>query len=113
HRVSHDLVYRLDALDAYSQRLVKKIAVRGITVQGLPGAAAYLYLDAIEVHPGARPRARVELEVRRAPGVGGGVKRLGLGADLPEVSGLDPSGGLVITDTDASRDVIELSSGAV
>ena len=58
HRVEHDKVYRLDALDAYNQKLVKKIAVRGITVQGLPGTAAYLYLDAIEVAKGARPRAR-------------------------------------------------------
>ena len=49
HRVEHNKVYRLDALDAYNQKLVKKIAVRGITVQGLAGAAAYLYLDAIEI----------------------------------------------------------------
>jgi type III restriction enzyme len=114
HRVSHDLVYRLDALDAYNQKLVKKIAVRGITVQGLPGAAAYLYVDTIEVVPGARPRARVELEVRSASGVKRVVKRLGLGADLHEVSGgLEAYRGLVITDIDANRDVIELSSGAV
>ncbi|MGH3210712.1 MAG: DEAD/DEAH box helicase family protein, partial [Trebonia sp.] len=114
HRVVHDLVYRLDALDAYNQKLVKKIAVRGITVQGLPGAAAYLYLDAIEVRRGARPRARVELEVGSASGVKRVVKRLGLGADLHEVSGgLEAYRGLVITDIDANRDVIELSSGAV
>jgi type III restriction enzyme len=114
HRVSHDLVYRLDALDAYNQKLVKKIAVRGITVQGLPGAAAYLYLEAIEILSGARPLARVELEVRTAAGVKRVVKRLGLGADLHEVSGgLEAYRGLVVTDVDASRDVIELSSGAV
>ncbi|MDQ1551025.1 MAG: type restriction enzyme [Actinomycetota bacterium] len=114
HRVSHDGVYRLDALDAYSQRLVKKIAVRGITVRGLPGAAAYLYLDAIEILSGARPRARVELEVRSASSVTRVVKRLGLGANLHEVSGgLEAYQGLVITDIDAHRDVIELSSGAV
>ena len=114
HRVSHDGVYRLDALDAYSQRLVKKIAVRGITVRGLPGAAAYLYLDSIEILTGARPRARVELEVRSASSVKRVVKRLGLGANLHEVSGgLEAYRGLVITDIDARRDVIELSSGAV
>jgi type III restriction enzyme len=114
HRVSHDLVYRLDALDAYNQKLVKKIAVRGITVEGLTGAAAYLYLDAIETLSCARPRALVELEVRTAAGVKRVVRRLGLGADLHQVSGgLEAYRGLVITDIDANRDVIELSSGAV
>ena len=114
HRVSHDKVYRLDALDAYNQKLVKKIAVRGITVRGLSGAAAYLYLETISTAVGARPRARVELEVRNASGVERVVKWLGLGADLYEVSrGLPAYEGLVITEIDASRDVIELSSGAV
>ena len=37
HKVEHNKVHRLDALDAYHQKLVKKIAVRGITVQGLAG----------------------------------------------------------------------------
>lgn len=59
HRVEHNKVHRLGALDAYQQKLVKKIAVRGITVQGLPGAAAYLYLDAIETAKGASPRAHI------------------------------------------------------
>jgi type III restriction enzyme len=114
HRVEHNTVYRLDALDAYNQRLVKKIAVRGITVQGLAGSSAYLYLDAIETAPGARPQARVELETRTASGVRRQVKRLGLGADLYEVSGrIEAYQGLVIADIDATRDVIELSDGAI
>jgi type III restriction enzyme len=52
HKVDHNKVHRLDALDAYNQKLVKKIAVRGITVKGLAGSTAYLYLDAIEVAKG-------------------------------------------------------------
>ena len=87
HRVEHNKVHRLDALDAYRQKLVKKIAVRGITVHGLAGAAAYLYLDAIEIAKGARPRARVELEVRTAAGVRRQLRRLGPGADLHRASG--------------------------
>ena len=65
HRVEHNKVYRLDALDAYNQKLVKKIAVRGITVQGprrhhrLPLPRLHRDLD------GARPEARVELEVQK------------------------------------------------
>ena len=64
HKVQHNKIHRLDALDAYAQKLVKKIAVRGITVKGLAGSTAYLYLDAIEVKKGAKPVARVELEVQ-------------------------------------------------
>ena len=30
HKTEHNKVYRLDAIDAYNQKLVKKIAVRGI-----------------------------------------------------------------------------------
>jgi type III restriction enzyme len=113
HRAEHDKVYRLDALDAYNQRLVKKIAVRGITVRGLPGTTAYLYLEGIEVSPGAKPRARVELEVRTASGVRRQVRRLSQGASLYDAAGgSEAYRGLSIADIDATRDVIELSDGA-
>ena len=72
HKVEHNKVHRLDAVDAYNQKLVKKIAVRGITVKGLAGSTAYLYLDAIEIAKGAKPRARVEIEVQTK---GGPIKR--------------------------------------
>jgi type III restriction enzyme len=114
HRVEHNTVYRLDALDAYNQRLVKKIAVRGITVQGLAGSSAYLYLDAIVTAAGAGPRARAELEVRTGSGIKRQFRLLGAGASLYEASGgLAAYQGLHITGIDAARDVIELSSGDV
>ena len=49
HRTRHNRVHRLDALDAYNQKLVKKIAVRGIQTRGLAGTNAYLYLDAADI----------------------------------------------------------------
>ena len=52
HHVEHNKVHRLDAVDAYNQKLVKRIAVHGITVKGLAGTTAYLYLDAIEIARG-------------------------------------------------------------
>ena len=114
HRVEHNKVHRLGALDAYQQKLVKKIAVRGITVQGLAGAAAYLYLDAIETGEGASPRARIELEVRTASGITRQLRRLGPGADLHRASGgIEAYRGLRIADIDAGRNVIELSGGDV
>ncbi|MBE1586762.1 type III restriction enzyme [Nonomuraea angiospora] len=114
HKAEHNKVYRLDALDAYNQKLVKKISVRGITVKGLAGSTAYLYLDTIEIAKGAKPRARVELEVQTKSGIKRQVKRLDQGANLHDVSGgIEAYKGLFITDIDASRDVIELSNGDI
>jgi type III restriction enzyme len=114
HRVEHNQVHRLDALDAYQQKLVKRIAVRGITVRGLAGAAAYLYLDGVETAPGRGPRARVELEVRTASGISRQVKRLAAGAGLHQAAGgIEAYRGLFIAGVDARREVIELSDGTV
>jgi type III restriction enzyme len=115
HKVEHTRVHRLDALDAYNQKLVKKIAVRGITVKGLAGSTAYLYLDAIEIAQGAKPRARVEIEVQTRGGpIKRQVKRLDVGANLHDVSGgIEAYKGLFITDINANRDVVELSNGDV
>ncbi|MGA4508625.1 type III restriction-modification system endonuclease [Propionibacteriaceae bacterium G1746] len=114
HKVEHTKVHRLDALDAYNQKLVKKIAVRGITVKGLAGSTAYLYLDAIEIAKGAKPRARVELEVQTQAGIKRQIKRLDVGTNLHDVSnGIEAYKGLFITEVDANRDVIELSNGDV
>lgn len=63
HKVDHTKVYRFDALDVYNQKLVKRIAVWGITMRGFAGSIAYLYLDAIEIAKGAKPRVRIEVEV--------------------------------------------------
>lgn len=114
HRVEHTKVHRLDALDAYNQKLVKKIAVRGITVKGLAGSTAYLYLDAVEIAKGAKPRARVELEVQTQTGIKRQVKRLDVGANLHVVSnGIEAYKGLFVTEVDANRDMIELSNGDI
>ena len=114
HKVEHNKVHRLDALDAYNQKLVKKIAVRGITVKGLAGSTAYLYLAAIEIAKGAKPRARVELEVQTKNVIKRQVKQLDVGANLHAMSGgIEAYKGLFITDIDANRDVIELSNGDI
>ena len=88
HRVEHNKVHRLDAIDAYNQKLVKKIAVRGITVKGLAGSTAYLYMDAIEVKKGAKPAARIELEVQTKGGrIKRQVKRIEQGTNLHDLAG--------------------------
>ena len=68
HRTQHSRVHRLDALDAYSQKLVKKIAVHGIHTRGLAGTNAYLYLEGIDISKQGPPIARIEMEVKLGSG---------------------------------------------
>jgi len=115
HKIERIKVHRLDAVDAYNQKLVKKIAVRGITVKHLAGSTAYLYVDGLEVGKGADfPKARVELEVLTGQGIRRQVKRLGQGMNLHDISGgIEAYKGLFIRDVDANRDIIELSNGEI
>ena len=115
HKIERTKVHRLDAVDAYNQKLVKKIAVRGITVKHLAGSTAYLYVDGLEVGKGADfPKARVELEVQTAQGIKRQVKRLSQGMNLHDISGgIEAYKGLFIRDVDANRDIVELSNGDI
>ncbi|MCB1949542.1 hypothetical protein, partial [Nitrosomonas sp.] len=113
HRTIHNVVYRLDALDAYNQKLVKKIAVRGIEVKGLAGTNAYMYLEGIEISKKA-PVARIEIEVRQGNGIKRIVKRLEKGRDLyVESNRLDEYRGFVIAQIDANTDTVEFTNGKV
>ncbi len=113
HRTTHNKIHRLDALDAYNQKLVKKIAVRGIAVKGLAGTNAYLYLESIEISKKA-PVARIEIEVRQGNGIKRIVKRLEKGKDLfVESNELDQYHGFVIAQIDANKDTVEFTNGLV
>ncbi|MEP3855513.1 MAG: DEAD/DEAH box helicase family protein [Porticoccus sp.] len=113
HKTNHNKIHRLDALDAYNQKLVKKIAVRGIAVKGLAGTNAYLYLESIEISKKA-PVARIEMEVRQGNGIKRIVKRLEKGKDLfVESNELDEYRGFVIAQIDANNDTVEFTNGQV
>lgn len=114
HKTTHNKIYRLDALDAYNQKLVKKIAVRGVAVKGLAGTAGYLYLQSIEISSKHPPMARMEFEQKLA---GGNIKRmmrkLGKGDNLFELSGgLDQyRDGFVVADINANTDTLSFTNG--
>lgn len=63
HRTKHNCVYSLDALDAYQERLVKKIEVKGITLCNLTGRMPYFYFDGLVLSKNKAPRVRLEIEV--------------------------------------------------
>ena len=112
HKTEHNRVHRLDAIDAYNQKLVKKIAVRGITVKGLSGTNAYMYLDSIQVSPSKPPEARVELEIKQASGVKRVIRNLSKNDNLFDKSqGLDEYRGFVVADIDALKNTISFTNG--
>lgn len=65
----YNMVYRLDALDAYNRQLVKKIAVKSIEAINHLGTDGYLYVD--EIIPGKNRgpiKARIEFEKQLSSG---------------------------------------------
>jgi len=87
HKVEYNKVYRLDALDAYNRKLVKKIQVKGINLKGSTGTTGYLYLEQIIVSSTKAPLALIEYEKRNGSGVKRVRERLEKGTDLFELSG--------------------------
>jgi len=87
HVKQHNLVYVLDALDAYNKKLVKRIEVKGFEVKNLQGTHGYMYLESFILSPDHPPMVRMEIEARQA---GGSIKRklfkLGVGDDLYRTS---------------------------
>lgn len=63
HKEHHNLVYVLDAVDAYRMKLVKKIEVKGFEIKNLRGTDGYAYLENIIVSPDKPPMARLEFEI--------------------------------------------------
>src|SRR5690554_3233499 len=68
HKVDYNKVYRLDALDAYNKRLVKKIQVKGINLKGSTGTTGYVYLENISLSTTKPPFALIEHERRSSSG---------------------------------------------
>lgn len=112
HKQEHNKVYRLDALDAFNQKLVKKIGVRGISVMGQAGASAYLYLQSIEVSADKPPQARVELEIRQENSIARKLRLLAKGDNLHAKSGeLDQYQGYVVADMNANDGTLSFTNG--
>lgn len=112
HKTEYNKIHRLDALDAYNQKLVKKINVRGITVKNLTGTHAYLFLQDIEVSSSKLPMARVELEIKQSSGIKRVMRKIGRNDNLYDLSGgLDQYKDYVVADIDARIDTLMFTNG--
>lgn len=114
HAKQHNLVYVLDALDAYNKRLVKKIEVKGFEVKNLRGTDKYLYLESIVLSNNKPPMARIELEVKYKDHIKRETKVLGVDDNLYYKSNeMEQYKGYLISDIDPIRGTVTFTNGEV
>ena len=63
HKEQNNLMYILDSIDAYNQKLIKKIEVKGIKIAGVSTGNSYIYVSEIILSPNKPPQAKIEIEV--------------------------------------------------
>lgn len=83
----YNKVYRLDAIDAYNQKLVKKIDVKGVEVLHDKSEETYLFLDSVDISSKHDPIAIMEIEVKTNSGVSRKLMKFKAGDNLYEKSG--------------------------
>ncbi len=108
----YNMVYRLDAVDAYNQRLVKKIAVKGITETGTTATESCVYLESVNLSLKA-PTATLQFDCRSASGVRPCSRKAGVGFDLYEKSGhlAEYRDGFIVKEIDGRDDSVEFLNG--
>lgn len=109
----YNMIYRLDAMEAYNKRLVKKIAVKGITETGSTATDSYLYLEDLNLSKGD-PTATLQFEVKMASGTPKKKSRIvKIGDNLYDYSGglEEYKNGFVIKQIDGRDDSVEFLNG--
>ena len=115
HTNQYNKIHRLDAIDAYNQKLVKKINVRGITVKGMGGIDAHLNLKLIQVSKGKNPTAKIEIDRKFSSGVSSRDCIIKFGDNLFDTSNEVEAykEGYVVTEIDARTDTVTFANGVV
>lgn len=114
HIVQHNRVHRLDAIEAFNMKLVKKIVVRGVKVQGRGGSDGYMYLEQIDISKG-NPIARIEFEVKLSSGkINRKIQRIKVNDSLfMKSKKMEQYRGYKIKEIDAVENKVKLSNGIV
>lgn len=114
HAKQHNLVYVLDALDAYNKRLVKRIEVKGFEVKNFRGTDKYLYLESIVLSPKKPPMVRLELEIQYQKSINRETRLLGVGDNLFFVSNeMEQYRGFSIAEIDPIAATVTFTNGEV
>lgn len=108
----YNMVYRLDAMEAYNKRLVKKIAVKGITETGSTATDSYVYLESINLSK-KDPTATIQFDMKGANGFRKVSRTAGIGFNLYDNSGHmeEYKNNFVVKSIDGRDDSLEFLNG--
>ena len=108
----YNMIYRLDAMEAYNKHLVKKIAVKGITESGSTATESYLYLEGINLSKSA-PTATIQFDYKGASGIRKITRTVSEGYNLYDNSGQmeEYKHGFVVSKIDGRDDSVEFLNG--
>ena len=108
----YNMVYRLDAMEAYNKHLVKKIAVKGITESGSTATESYVYLESINLSKAA-PTATIQFDFKGATGIRKITRTVSEGYNLYDNSGQmeEYKENFVISHIDGRDDSVEFLNG--
>ncbi len=108
----YNMIYRLDALEAYNKRLVKKIAVKGISESGSTATDSFVYLQSINLSKDA-PTATIQFDCKMKNGTKVVTRIVGEGYNLYDNSGEleEYRKGFVVSRIDGRDDSIEFING--
>ncbi len=111
----YNMVYRLDAMEAYNKKLVKKIAVKGITESGSTATDGYVYLEGINLSKAA-PTATIQFDYMGKSGLRKVSRKVGIGYNLYDNSGdvtklEEYKNGFVVKAIDGRDDSLEFLNG--
>ena len=108
----YNMIYRLDAMEAYNKRLVKKIAVKGITEVGNTATESYIYLEGLNLSQ-KDPTATLQFDFKGVSGIRKKSMKVGIGFNLYDNSGgLDEyKNGFVVKAIDGRDDSVEFING--
>lgn len=108
----YNMVYRLDAMEAYNKKLVKKIAVKGIQESGTTATDSYVYLEGINLSK-ADPTATIQFHTKGASGVKTVSRKVGTGFNLYPNSGEleEYKNNFVVKSIDGRDDSLEFING--
>ena len=108
----YNMIYRLDAMEAYNKRLVKKIAVKGITESGSTATESYIYLESINLSKAA-PTATIQFDCKGVNGIRKITRIVSEGYNLYDNSGQmeEYKHGFVVSRIDGRDDSVEFING--